>query len=201
MRRANFQFPEIFEYKFGRKPKNWSIDQLHDLYLKVKERSSKRGKIVLDIINKITTEIPQDNKTHLVYFYQTTNEKTHLRQYNLKWDHTYNTYSYGLNDPKLNNREERLDFVLANTRAFELGQEFYEANKLKDMAYKTMWIVKEIMWSEIEKKLKSIYTKNCPEKVLVISIGDFKYFVSVDNGYGYASYKLLDEYDGKVVNI
>ncbi len=201
MRRANFQFPDIFEYRFGRKPKIWSIEQLHDLYLRTKERHNKRREIHNEIIEKIATEIHSDHREYLVYFYQTANDKTYLRQYSLKWNDNYNGYSYSLNDPKLKSREERLDFVLANTRAFELGQEFYESNRLRDMSNKTMWVVREIMWSEIEKRLKDIYPKYCPEKVLVISIGDFKYFVSVDNGYGYPSYKLLDEYDGKIVNI
>jgi hypothetical protein len=43
MRQVNFLFPEVFEYKFGRKPKDWTLEQLHDLYLRAKSR--KRWKI------------------------------------------------------------------------------------------------------------------------------------------------------------
>jgi hypothetical protein len=43
MRQVNFLFPEVFEYKFGRKLKDWTLEQLHDLYLRAKSR--KRWKI------------------------------------------------------------------------------------------------------------------------------------------------------------
>ena len=41
MRNVSFFYPEVFEYKFKRKPKDWSLEQLHDLYLCAKERAEK----------------------------------------------------------------------------------------------------------------------------------------------------------------
>jgi hypothetical protein len=77
----------------------------------------------------IDKEIPKFDRKSQVYFYQTSNDTTYLRQYEFTWKCRYDKYtSYCLNDPKLKSREERLDFVLSNSRAFELGQEFTKLN-------------------------------------------------------------------------
>ena len=40
----NFLYSNSFERKFNRKPKEWTIEQIHALYEKAKERSNKRWK-------------------------------------------------------------------------------------------------------------------------------------------------------------
>jgi hypothetical protein len=210
MRKINFKFPEIFKYKFNREPKNWTIEQLHDLYFRTKDRALDRSKICKDIVEKIKSEIIYDSsesgynyKTYLVYFYQESNKTTYLRQYKLTFHDSRDSYSYSINDPKLNSREERLDFILANGRAFELGQEFYEAKRIEDMAWKSMWVVKSVMWEEVESKLREIYKygeKYAPD-TLVIQIGEKQYFVHVDNSHGYSKFQLKDENVGYVIKM
>ena len=214
MQKINFKFPEVFRFKFNREPRMWSIEQLHDLYLRTKDRSQKRMKISRDIVEKIKSEIIPDSsesginyKSYLVYFYQKySNGDTYLRQYKLTFHENRDTYSYSINDPKMKTREERIVFILANGRAFELGQEFYEAKRMEDMGWKSMWVVKGVMWGEIENKLRKKYNQNgiysqgiyAPD-TLVIQIGDKQYFVHVDNSRGYSNFVLKNENLGEVV--
>jgi hypothetical protein len=105
MRRANFLFPEAFEHKFKRKPKEWSLEQLHDLYLRAKVRAEKRASHTQSIMDMIDKEIPKFDRKSQVYFYQTSNDTTYLRQYEFTWKCRYDKYtSYCLNDPKLKSR-------------------------------------------------------------------------------------------------
>jgi len=202
MRHVNFLFPEVFEYKFKRKPKEWSLEQLHDLYLRSKLRAEKRWNHTLSIMDKIDKEITKfDNKSQ-VYFYQTTNDTTYLRQYEFTWKGRYDKYtSYSLNDPKLKTREERIDFALSNTRSFELGQEFYESKRLEDMAWKSMWRVKHILWQVMEKKLRTIHEGVAVKETLLVEISGHKYFIHVDNCYGYPEFTLQNEFDGQIIKL
>jgi len=202
MRSVNFFYPEIFERKFNRKPKSWTVEQLHDLYLRAKERAEKRWDKTQKIMDEIQKEIfSHDNKTK-VYFYQTLRGETYLRNYEFNWKGLYNKYtSYSIGDPKLNNREERLDFLIANVRAFELGQEFYESKTLDDMAWRTMWKVKDIFWQVLERKLRFLYKDKVVKETLIIEVSGHKYFVHVDNGHGYPSFRLQNEFDGEITKV
>ncbi len=202
MRNVSFFYPEVFEYKFKRKPKDWSLEQLHDLYLRTKERAEKRWELSQSIMDTIQKEIVQfDNKTK-VYFYQTTRDTTFLRNYEFTWKNKHTKYtSWSIGDPKLNNREERLDFLIANVRAFELGQQFYESKTLEDMAWRTMWKVKDILWQVMEKKLRTLYESKVVKETLIVEVSGHKYFVHVDNGYGYPSFRLQNEFDGEIIKL
>jgi hypothetical protein len=202
MRNVNFFYPEVFERKFNRNPKQWSLEDLHDLYLRAKERAEKRWKLSQSIIDTIQKEIVQfDNKTQ-VYFYQTTRDTTYLRNYEFTWKNKRDKYtSWSIGDPKLNNREERLDFLIANSRAFELGQQFYESKTLEDMSWRTMWRVKDIFWQVLERKLRSLYESEVVKETLIIEVSGHKYFVHVDNGYGYPNFRLQNEFNGEIIKI
>lgn len=202
MRQLNFLFPEFFEYKFKRKPKDWSLEELHDLYLRAKARAEKRRNHTLSIMDSIDKEITKfDNKSQ-VYFYQTINDTTYLRQYEFTWKSRYEKYSsYSLNDPKMKSREERLDFVLSNSRAFELGQEFYESKRLEDMAWRNMWRVKDILWQVIEKKLRKMYEGVQVKDTIIIEISGHKYFIYVENSWGFSNFTLKNEFDGEIIKL
>ena len=74
---------------------------------------------------------------------------------------------------------------------------------MKDMAWKSMWVAKSVMWEEVESKLREIYKygeKYAPD-TLVIQIGEKQYFVHVDNSHGYSKFQLKDEYLGGVIKM
>ena len=65
----NFLYSNSFERKFNRKPKEWTIEQIHALYEKAKERSNKRWKSRSEFIKKIVDKIPKIVKMSVIYFY------------------------------------------------------------------------------------------------------------------------------------
>ena len=160
-------------------------------------------------MNTIRKELVSfDNKTN-VYFYQTTGNKTYLRQYEFEWETKYKKYScYSIKNPKLDNREERLDFALSNTRSFELGQEFREAKMMEDMSWKTCWRVKEILWCILERKLQEEFKEKTQLQedsfdylngIILIEISGYKYFVKVDNGYHNPRFVLSNRFEGEAL--
>jgi hypothetical protein len=203
MRRVNFFYPEIFERKFNRKPKSWTVEQLHDLYLRAKERAEKRWNISKEIMEEIQKEVfCHDNRTK-VYFYQTVRDETYLRSYEFNWSGLYNKHtSYSIGDPKLNNREERLDFLISNTKAFELGQKFRDSKVLEDMAWTSSWKIRDIFWQVLERKLRNIYEDKVVKDTILVEISGYKYFIHVENGYyGYPSFSLKNEFDGEIIKV
>ena len=202
MTNVNFFYPEIFERKFKRSPKFWSLDELHDLYLRTKSRADKHHEKTKFIMDRIENEIPKFNNKSKVYFYQVNNDQTYLRNYEFNWRSLYNKYtSYSIGDPKLDNREERLDFLIANKLSFELGQEFYELKKIEDMAWRTMWKVKSIFLQVLDKKLREKYDGKIPPKTLILDISGYKYFIHVDDEYHYPKFTMENEFDGNIVQL
>jgi hypothetical protein len=66
---VNFLRKWEFEIKFGKQPREWSFKELHDLYIRAKERADKRRKEHSDFINKIIKEVqPNERGEHRVYF-------------------------------------------------------------------------------------------------------------------------------------
>ena len=97
MRKINYKSPELFKYRFKRSPKFWSIEELHDLYLRTKERAANRSTISRNIVNRIIeevipTETSRSNVTYQVYFSQKTKDKTYLRQYEITTNKSKSIY-------------------------------------------------------------------------------------------------------------
>ena len=65
-----------------------------------------------------------------------------------------------------------------------------------------MWVIKSIMWEDIESSLRNKYKydEKCPD-TLVIQIGEKQYFVHVDNSMGFAKFQLKDENKGGIIQL
>ena len=205
MKFLNFQLPDYMKSKLGREPRVRSIAEVHRIYLETKERYIKRSETTREIIEKIKKEIePQDNyrKKRIVYFNQEARGEVYLRQYEISFEYGDDCYSTSIGDTRFKTRDEKLEFILSNQKAFELGQDFYEAKKIEDDAYRRSSRIKEYLWNMIEGELKKIKFPPFTKKTLLIQIEDTKYFVSVESShYNYANFQWLNEFDDNIIHI
>lgn len=194
--KLNIQNP-FFEMKFKRKPKNWTIEEVHELWIKAKERSNKRRKILCDCIDEIKNSIEPDSidyrgkpvyKIHKV-------TKNSIICYTFSHSNYHkDTMSWHTDNIKLQTREERLSFLVNNTKKIELGSKFYKADKnLSYLDGRVGNILNELIDEKLKKHFKdSDFHRN--ESILTISISDRKYFIKQDNSrYPYKKYELLNE--------
>jgi hypothetical protein len=186
-----------FEFKFKRKPKNWTIEQVHELWLKAKERTNKRRSELnkcIDDMKKFVKPDDVDHREKEVYkIYHVCGDM--IIKYTLSHSQYFkNSMCWQQDRIKLNTREERLSFLIDNEEKIKMGENFYNAEKnttYMDSVVRN--ILEELINEELKKQRKnSDYSTN--EAVLVIKISDKKYFVLEDNTrYPYRKYKLLNE--------
>ena len=199
MRKINYLSPDQFEYKFKRKPKMWSLEQLHDLYLKATERAASRWKDLENIMDVISKEIPlYDNypngSEHIVHFTQ----DGVMRMITLKYDSRYGSYSRGIRDiehPK--NRTDKLNYLFTqpSERSIELGEEYRRLEKLQSGAYNSMHLVRGALVNHaqtmLNEKIKGLPPIQVPDSYIV-KIGSKEYIFRIDDKYNfYSSYKFI----------
>jgi hypothetical protein len=190
-----------FRERFKREPKIWTIEMVHDLYLLSKKRFDNRQVDIRKCINDITKEIPKNSKgEHIVYF---NNKTDNNKIWSYKITYHSNWKSYGTSLSKLNFddtfvenlREAKLDFLISNERAFELGERYRSLQKLVSKYHHYLF---KLLSEMVEEKLREHYKKSneVPNYITVINIGSKKYFVKVDeqHRYGYLKFEIENEY-------
>ncbi len=181
-----------YEYKFGRKPKNWTIEMVHDLWRKAIERSNKRRKEFSDcideIVNTVTPEVSRiGDKEYRVYY----NTKSGTTYYKISNSIRGMGYGYSRELLKFENRDEKLTFLLSNQEAFELGEKMRRLEKL--CSYKH-YRVKEILSEMIQDELRERYKEYDGRENMIVQISDKSYFVRIDSSnFPYKKFELLDE--------
>lgn len=188
---------EYFKIKFGREPKNWTIEMIHDLYLRALERHNSRQKLVIDCIDRIVNEVKEFEKDkRTIYFNK--NGKIYYRELS-----RYSQYdSWGIRsadvlkfqNSKLEDRNSKIEFLLSNEKAFELG-ELYESlqGNTKFIHLRVREILSECIQEALRKKFEGIVAP----QILTISIGDKSYYVECSDQHRmnriYKEFKLLNE--------
>lgn len=178
MSSVNFKNKYFYQHKFGRDPKEWSIEQLHELYLKAKKRSDERSKIFWNLLLEAVEKTGQ--KT--IYYYQKRGDgKEQLCHYDIRYNHDYESYSYSRNYSKLEDRDSKLAFFIADEINFEYGRKLQEASKFYSL--KLSSFVFSILEDEVNqilnKKFKS--EKISPPKSFVTKIGDKSYIIETSD--------------------
>lgn len=192
---------DMFYYKFGRNKKVWSINALHDLYIRASERSERMRKEAVDVIYEIVNEIPKSKlhgkDYHITYFYIDKVLYQYEMHYMSEWD------SYGTSSNKTNfkegglenARENKLHFLLNNTKAIELGEKYHKlSNSCKSYEYKIKSILLEMIQDKLVESFKKVRFFDIP-KVIEIDINERKYIFTIDNssnGY-YRKFNLVGE--------
>lgn len=189
---------DLFKMRFKREPKVWTIDEVHELYLKSFERHSKRQKLVIDCVDRIVSEVQEFEKgKRKVYF--TKEGKFYQRE--LSKNSEYDSWGIRSADlvkfssnSTLVDRNEKLEFLLSNEKAFELG-ELYQS--LQGNTKHLHLHVREILSEMIQDKLRFIYKEKEAPRISTISIGDRKYYIECDDQTRYSriykKFKLLNE--------
>jgi hypothetical protein len=190
--------PDLFKFKFGRQPRVWTIDEVHDLYLKALDRHNKRLKLWIDCVNRIVNETNEfeKNKRKIFFtkggkFYQRVLSKNH--DYNSWGVQSADLVKFSL-DKTIHNRNEKLEFLLSNEKAFELG-ELYES--LQGRTKHLHLYVKQILSEMVQDKLRLKF-KDCESpRILTVTISDKRYYVECDDQHRrskiYKKFELLNE--------
>jgi len=199
-----------FEHNFGRKAKVWNIEMVHDLWLKAKERGEARRKDLTDCIEDIVKNVEPFSKNYVIGFLgaEKKGEPIPLRgdnEYRVYYNSGDNTcyynisksslgvgYGYSRDTVKFGTRDEKLTFLLANQKSFDLGEKMHHLEKLcSNQHYRVKEILNKMIEENLRKRLKE-YDRN---DVIVIQISDKSYFVKVDNShFPYKSFELLNEF-------
>lgn len=196
--KLNKEYPEIFEHKFKRKPKAWTIEMVHDLYLRSLDRHNKRQKLINDVVDKIAKNIQEFKKDkRTIYFIR--NGKIYER--NLYYHIEYDSWGIGCpdlvkftNDKTSHSRNEKLEFILSKESQFELG-ELYES--LQGNTKRLHWLIWEVLSGMVEEKLRDVLKGDKSQPISTISISDKKYYVvcgeqTIYNRF-YKKFKLSNE--------
>ena len=189
---------EFFKMKFKRDPKVWNIEEIHDLYLKALDRHNKRLKLWIDCVDRIVKETKEFEKDRRKIFF-TRDGKIYQRELHKNYEYD----SWGVSSSSLVNftenstqvnRNEKIEFLLSNEKAFELG-ELYES--LQGNTRHLHLRVKSILSGLIQEKLRDKFKNIESPEMITISIGDKKYYVKCDDQYRrsrlYKKFDLLNE--------
>ena len=197
----------FFRIKFNREPKQWSIEDLHNLYLKAKERSEKRQKLLTDCGKRILAELqPEDRDgSRYAYFYREEYHKkeciTSLYRYRVAQVKRRGFDSFSWSTERVDStasRDDKLSFILANERAFELGEEFKKIQSYRTSYHHYIW---NEIWNMAEKKLDKIYKDKEVPTTIKLKIGDKEYLVVGEDNLHHIKWKFLGEYNQETIEL
>jgi hypothetical protein len=184
---------ETFYRRFRHKPKVRNIEQIHALWLRANERAIQRRKDLHVCINYLVKEISPNNKgEHVIYYYDNVREGEILCRKFSK-DSSDDKYYYSRYDVlELKKRSDVLTFILANDKAFEIGDMFNKLDKLCSYRHLRVW---QILTERIYEKLREHYKKLniIPEDVFTIEISGIKYYVNTiekHNTHGWFKFEM-----------
>lgn len=205
MQKVNFLMydcqPDLFVKRYKRRLKNWTIDEVHDLWLRACDRGAKRYQEKAKYNDKIVKEVPANERgEHIVYFTHR-NDPKNICYYNFRYHQDWKGYGVSQNRVELKSRDEKLTFLLAkDQKLFDMGQEYH---RLDYMCSNLQYRVREVLWrmveTELQKKFKN--EKHIPD-VFILKIGTKKYYVELDSQhrFGYLRFHLKNEHiDGEYI--
>jgi hypothetical protein len=200
--KVNFQEKELFKFKFKRDPRYWSLEQIQELWIKSEKRTKERQKLISEVYDKIIKEIKKDkNGNKMVYL----EKGDKLYKYEFRYTSQFKSWGYSSNQvtfdkDKAKARDEKIDLLFSNERAFELGKEWSDILKFRS---KLNFIVKNIFISIIEEKLKKEYKGKLPPDITIVKVGDKKYYFTVDeqHRYDYLKFHFKGEVTDNIIEL
>lgn len=193
--KLNYLNRELFIWKFKREPKDWTLDEIHDLWVRARERYNIRQKDITDYIGQIVSEIPKnESNEHIVYF----QNGDRLCQYTFRYNDLFKSFGYSQDISPSKTRDDKLNLILSNGKAFEMGQHFRFLTRMStNQHYKVERILEELL----NDRLRKIFKDKRPPKTFLIEISNRQYFVESDltNGFGFLSFKLSNQNKNEII--
>jgi hypothetical protein len=200
--KVNFQEKELFKYKFKRDPRYWSLEQIHELWIKSEKRAKERQKLISEVYDKIIKEIKKDKNGNKVVYLEKGDK---LYKYEFRYNSQFKSWGYSSNQvtfdkDKAKARDEKIDLLLSNEIAFELGKEWSDIQKFRS---KFHFRVKNIFISIIEEKLKKEYKDKLPPDITIVKVGSKKYYFAVDeqHRYDYLKFHFKGEVTDNIIEL
>jgi len=202
---VNFLRKWEFELKFGKEPREWSFKELHDLYLRAKERADRRRKEFSDFIDMIIKEVePNEKGEHRVYF----NRESGTYMYSIRKDEdfgwSYSTSQVVFSKDVVAARDEKIEFILSNQKQFEFGEELRRLEKMRSSFDRHVFgIIEEAMDEELRKRYKKTKNHYVP-KVIKVDLGGTTYYAALDkdsrnSGYDWKRFEILGPEQSEVI--
>lgn len=189
-----------FEMKFKRKAKVWTLEMIHELWLKTIERTKIRreqfSSCINEIVNTIEPEVERDEKIYRVYFLR----KSQVHYYQISKSQFTDGYGYRREILNFADRDEKLKFLLSNDLSFELGEKM---NNLETLLSYQHSKIKSILSDRLHKYLSNEYVRKGHFSIkndlstIIVKIKDKSYFVDAKiTNYSnppYIQFELLHE--------
>ncbi len=186
--RVNYK-NSAYKFRFGKNPKDWSIEKLHQLYLDAVSRSNKKRKIVTSILDRIEKELPDadvylNKKTRVLY----KEKESIIYRRVLSYQEQYQCWGVGSweelkftgNTSEI--REKKLNLLLSSQNHFELGALYDKYDRDNLCLYRIPW---EALCEKVEEKLRKKFKSQVAPEFLTITIGEKNYIVNCDNQHRY----------------
>ena len=195
--------PDLFEYRFNRKCKERTIEDVHALWLKVCERTEKRKAVSRKLYDRIVKEMAPTPKANFK-IYQDDPEVDYTYEYSFRWSDGWDGYGVSSNIVKFSEdvkkaREEKIDFLIANEEAYKWGELYSQDQKTRP---KFHFIVMNVLFKMIESKLREKF-KNSevrPNPIFKIAISDKQYYIMTSgDGLHFKNNYVKFEFGGEVV--
>lgn len=178
---VNYKKSEIFKWKFRRDPKIWTIEQIHDVWLKLVDRSEKRKKDLLDYQNFIISKVPENDKGERIIFFE---KDEFIYKYVFKYEDYYkscfrSTDRLTFSKDPVRGRDEKIEFILNNEKVFEMGEKYRQLDRMLSYLHYNIF---DLLWYEVEEFLRKEFkeVKYFKEDVIKISIGNKIYYAQID---------------------
>lgn len=188
----------VYKYKFGRDPKDWSIEKLHQLFLDSYERAMVKRKKVIEVISRIENELPDadiwvNRKSRVLY--KERGDTLYKRV--LSYQDELDRWGIGSWEKVLfkgsvsENRNEKLNLLLSCQKNFELGSLYDQLDADNNYLYRIPW---EALCEKVSEKLRENFTGKIAPEYFTITIGDRNYVVHCDDqSKFYKSFSLKSE--------
>jgi hypothetical protein len=204
---VNFLRRWEFECKFDRDPKTWSFKELHDLYLRAKERADRRRKEFSDFIDMIINEVePNEKGERHVYLERENGTYMYCIRKDENFGWSYSTNYVTFSKDVVTAREEKIDFILTNQRKFELGEKLRKLDKMKSSFDRHVFgIIEEAMDEELRKRYKKVKNHYVP-KVIKVNLGGTVYYAALDkdsrnSGYDWKRFEILGQEQSDIIEL
>lgn len=189
--RFNWKMIDSFKYKFKRSPKLRTIQEVHSLYIRAIERSSRKSSELLDCMNEIVENIEPVSGKYTTYFY---NDNI-LYEYSMSYNSSYESFGVSCDRVRFdigsigNMREKKINFVLNSIVSIKLGEKYRRLSNSNRYYHNVVRCAFEDMLITIlDERFKDVKSSKM-SSIIPIIIDNRRYIFRIDDSSSYGLYK------------